>query len=228
MNVNDLNKQKLYQLVDRLVCGELDEDQRFELLTYLEHKPEYWRQVGIAFMEAQSWTEAIVPERPESRLKIHEAQIISPSFDPKSRTNRGRWNWLPLMAAICLISFTFGWLFKQVSEGDGNSESIIAKDLTSSPVAKSDEMVWATIDSRVMLIPIQGARVQVPVRIEDGKIQRSSYSPEISDYEMAQFRRHGIALKPEKKFISGTLPDGRNVAIPLDGFVATHTPQMVN
>lgn len=228
MNINDFNKQKLDLLVDRLVCGELDEDQRFELLTYLEHKPEYWRQVGIAFMEAQSWTEAMVPERPENRLKIHQAQIITASIDPKSRTNRKRWNWIPLIAAMCLISFTFGWLFKNVSEGDGNSESNIAKEVTSSPITRSDELVWATIDSRVMLIPIQGARVQVPVRMEDGKIQPGSFSPEISDYEMAQFRRQGIALKPEKKFISGKLPDGRNVAIPLDGYVATHTPQVVN
>ena len=45
--------------LDRLVDGELPDTQRRELLTSLEQQPDGWRQCALAFLEAQSWGEAL-------------------------------------------------------------------------------------------------------------------------------------------------------------------------
>jgi hypothetical protein len=47
------------QILDRLVDGELAEIERREVLQTLERQPDGWRQCALAFLEAQSWGEAL-------------------------------------------------------------------------------------------------------------------------------------------------------------------------
>jgi hypothetical protein len=50
---------ELSVLMDRLVCGELDELVRGRLLEWLEADPRRWRACGLAFLEAQTWSQAL-------------------------------------------------------------------------------------------------------------------------------------------------------------------------
>jgi hypothetical protein len=47
------------QILDRLVDGELGESERREVLQTLERQPDGWRQCALAFLEAQSWGDAL-------------------------------------------------------------------------------------------------------------------------------------------------------------------------
>src|SRR5262245_12355403 len=50
----------VYQrLIDRLATGDLDEHRRRELLNWLDERPTRWRRCGLAFLEAQTWNEAL-------------------------------------------------------------------------------------------------------------------------------------------------------------------------
>ncbi len=46
-------------LIDRLVCGEIDEPARGRLLAWLEEQPTRWRLCGLAFLETQVWSHAL-------------------------------------------------------------------------------------------------------------------------------------------------------------------------
>jgi hypothetical protein len=61
------------QILDRLVDGELAEAERREVLQTLERQPDGWRQCALAFLEAQSWGDALteLARHPESFSKDH-------------------------------------------------------------------------------------------------------------------------------------------------------------
>src|SRR5258707_481533 len=52
-------ERELPGLLDRLVCGELDELPRGRLLEWLDEDPLRWRACGLAFLEAQTWSQAL-------------------------------------------------------------------------------------------------------------------------------------------------------------------------
>jgi len=93
--------------IDRLVDGQLTEPQRRRLLTRLDHQPDGWRRCALAFLEAQSWREALGPMvRPESPVSV------APATRPVAR--RGgrpkRLGALAAMAASFLAAFWVGSL----------------------------------------------------------------------------------------------------------------------
>lgn len=58
-------------LIDRLVCSEIDDAARGRLIAWLEAEPTRWRLCGLAFLEAQMWQEA-----------FREGVSVAPSFQP--------------------------------------------------------------------------------------------------------------------------------------------------
>jgi hypothetical protein len=55
-NMNQANPEAQ---LDRLVDGELSEDDRRSLLLQLDHEPEGWRRCALAFLEAQCWKQEL-------------------------------------------------------------------------------------------------------------------------------------------------------------------------
>src|SRR5688572_17851334 len=86
-------------LFDRLVDGELSNDERRNLLQRLERAPEGWRRCALAFLEAQEWGR-------ELRGVAHTAETL-PQFDLASRAVGARpWSqsgW----AALCMVAASF-------------------------------------------------------------------------------------------------------------------------
>ena len=79
---------------DLLVDGELDEKDRRELLSRLDHEPDGWRRCALAFLQAQAWQQALGP-----MVSPAEARAAGPLGRPRSgaaRLGAGIWStcWL--------------------------------------------------------------------------------------------------------------------------------------
>ncbi|QVL32141.1 hypothetical protein KIH39_25445 [Telmatocola sphagniphila] len=96
------NNLELSQLIDRLVDGELPEQDRQALLRRLEIEPDGWRTCALTFLEAQTWRATFreVAEAPR--------QEIMPAKSTKSKFG---WGFIPrvaLLAASLLLTFYLG------------------------------------------------------------------------------------------------------------------------
>lgn len=99
-----------HQVFDRLVDGELPDQQRRDLLALLDDEPGAWRSCALAFLEAQSWRddlraigqELLAPPKPHHRVAAKpnskwQLPSLSAGIGP-----------LPLAACV-LLSLAMGW-----------------------------------------------------------------------------------------------------------------------
>ncbi len=101
--------------VDRLVCGELDETARKELLEWLEADPVRWRMCGVAFLEVQTWSRAI--ERSSARAEHSGASAVvveRPSTRRPSVRGKAFIRQATVVAAV-LIAFGSGFACRNFS-----------------------------------------------------------------------------------------------------------------
>lgn len=105
-------------MFDRLVDGELSTDQRQVLLASLDERPEAWRRLALAFVEAQTWQNSM-----RRIVAPQEPQLIAPAAPSPSeersaavaRPSRSRRSWhlaagpSLAIAAGLLLAFTVGW-----------------------------------------------------------------------------------------------------------------------
>lgn len=85
-------------LLDRLVDGELREEEYRKVLRDLESQPDGWRRCALAFLEAQAWGREFRSLRNESQVKD-----VKPAEPSQQR--RGSWFYLGAMAVACAASF---------------------------------------------------------------------------------------------------------------------------
>jgi len=103
------------QILDRLVDGELAETERREVLQTLERQPDGWRQCALAFLEAQSWGEAL------TQLARHpEEAVPGQSESAESQKSSGA-----AAAALTIRS--------DASEGDGGGNVLAVSGRHGSP-----------------------------------------------------------------------------------------------
>jgi len=76
------------QILDRLVDGELAETERREVLRTLERQPDGWRQCALAFLEAQSWGEALtqLARHPEEVARVQSESTDSQQLSGAAAT----------------------------------------------------------------------------------------------------------------------------------------------
>ena len=104
------------QILDRLVDGELADGERREVLQTLERQPDGWRQCALAFLEAQSWGEAL------TQLARHpEEAVRAPTESADSQQSSGA-------AATALT------IQSERSEGDGGGNVLAASGGQGSPL----------------------------------------------------------------------------------------------
>jgi hypothetical protein len=90
------------RLIDRLVDGELSDDERGELLSRLDQSAEGWRTLALAFLEAQTWRSALHTERdPKPQVERRLPAMVQPRRD---RTLL----WLATCVATALLAFGVG------------------------------------------------------------------------------------------------------------------------
>ena len=101
MNTPNMNPEAVNDAVlDSLVDGELNEDDRRQLLVKLESEPTGWRRCALAFLEAQRWRrEMTVLARPPvaapraPATQVPTASTASPVPSPSPATRGGQVPW---------------------------------------------------------------------------------------------------------------------------------------
>src|SRR5262249_32693931 len=89
------------RLLDRLVDGELPNAERRALLLRLESEPDGWRRCALAFLESQSWREAVGPLAAAAPIPSR------PIRTPRRRRSVAR---LTAVAASLAAAFALGWV----------------------------------------------------------------------------------------------------------------------
>ena len=112
--------------LDLLVDGELDEPRRRELLARLEAAPEGWRRCALAFLEAQSFREALFGAKADAAPAVatraaavseSEPPPVSPSEPDRSARRMRHTQLIGAMAASFLVAVGVVWIFR----GGGDS-----------------------------------------------------------------------------------------------------------
>jgi hypothetical protein len=109
MQINEQMESK-DQWIDRLVDGELSDDERRALLAKLDAEPDSggWRRCALAFLEAQAWREAFAPVA--ARALPVPAPVVAVRRPPRLAMIKTP----AALAASVLLAFSVGWF----SRGD--------------------------------------------------------------------------------------------------------------
>src|SRR5436189_691179 len=214
--------------VDRLVCGELDETARQQLLTWLEAEPARWRICGVAFLEAQAWSRAIERwPRADDGAGGSSSAILRLAPDGPRKRRHALVHRATIGAAV-VIAFGLGLAFRDFSTPaqraaetaavSGDVPGTTGQDLPdgdSNPASKQ-ESVLATLNvetgngfghSTPIHFPV------VPAAIDENRVQELA---EIPDYVRQQWERRGYKVSLERRFLFAKLADGQKVVVPVD------------
>ena len=169
MNLSD--EQRDAMRIDRLVDGELSDDERRHLLASLEAQPDGWRRCALAFVEAQTWRGAMsgllrenaAPAGPSVSLSVAETSGsagASPSQNETSRSHLGTWF---AVAASVVVAFGLG---RQSGVMRSASEPA-SQQIASTPAVPNDKA-----DSPRLERAARGDAVTLVVNDRDGVPQR--------------------------------------------------------
>jgi hypothetical protein len=193
--------------IDRLVDGELDTTERRALLARFEREPDGWRRCALAFLESQSWREALrLRAEPVASGVNGLSQTLSPPPRESTSTWRPRrWRRLAAIAAGWIVAFAAGWM-----TGGGSRETTpgMASRTTQAPgVARPDRETNNSPTTRPVSI------AEVPVLKIRQPSEPASPAPETIRRSL---EHRGFQVEPRQGLVSVKLKDGRRVALPVD------------
>jgi hypothetical protein len=229
-----ISEDDLPGLLDGLVCGELDESARGRVLAWLEEEPARWRRCGLAFLEAQTWSQALwqfpggdVADQSPGR-SVRGAENAAPGRG-KPRHARIR---AALTAAAVLVAFGLGFALRQPTGGQHQPGVPPVAGDRSPPsnnevlpdehrgAAGAGEPVLALLDVQA------GGRFgkQTPIHIPvvpavAGTGESAPRQPaEIPEYVRQQWERRGYKVSLERRYVFARLPGGQRVVVPVEQF----------
>ena len=116
--------------LDRLVDGELSEEERRQLLESFERNPDRWRQCACAFLEAQEFESALkYVDDAETVASPPAARVTSKAYDHADTASSNAKGWWLALAACLLIGFSLG----QLGQGGDSHHPTVASDTPSQP-----------------------------------------------------------------------------------------------
>lgn len=217
----------LSRAIDRLVDGELSDEEQVRLLRRLDAEPRGWRRLALAYVEAQAWgrdfRQTLAPaDRPMS--------VVCPLPPPGSRARTGNSRWL--LAAVCVSCLSVGfWLSLPFFRGGmsstardqpGDFQESVAKAVKSVPKMTADDP--AGIQGSPTMVRVRSAsqggesqEVDVPlIRASqvnpDWLHSRGTLSPKVR----RDLRNAGHDVEEFRRLIPFELEDGRWGVIPVD------------
>lgn len=205
---------ELTPLIDRLVDGECDEDERRALLLRLDAEPDGWRRCALAFLEDQAFRSALAG--PASPIPLVAPEPVRPAI------RRPSWR-LPRWAiAACLIAATFavGFALGGASRGGRSVEVARTHDPRpdrdrETPGGAIRKVGWASL--RVDAGGEEAVR-RVPILAGPGLDEKwlESRPSAVPEYIRAQWERDGYQVAERRQLLSLNLDDGRRMAIPVE------------
>jgi hypothetical protein len=224
---------------DRLVDGELSEEQRRNMLAGLDREPGGWRRCALAFLEAQCWkdsfrdwaTDRVAAAGSPTPPKV--LSVLRPKSHWLARVRTGMAMAACFMAALLIGSFLpLGRHVPTTSPAAPDTTNQVASLRDGGPtVADSTGGDTRDVQSEtapggawrlVTLSPSDGrhgdAAVQVPA-VERSNIDeawRRSVPAAIPDDVLQALRRTGHEVQQRREFVPVPMNDGRMLVVPVD------------
>jgi hypothetical protein len=205
--------------IDRCVDRELDDEQQRQLLTWCEEHPGAWRDLALAFVEAQAWGHAFKQWSSErthqNATKIRRATM----------TRVTPWFWLSAALLVCTVSLV-GYQMSQQSgpahpvSSTGHTAESASPDAAqdsepSTPKGKADAIYMLVDDEQR-----DGVRpVQIPL-IDLAEIDSVRMVPNQSTHRdvWKQLQQSGHRVTHQRIWYPVGLDDGRQVVLPVDNY----------
>lgn len=222
--------------IDRLVTGDLSENERALVLQHARACPEFWQRIAIAFLESQAWSESLsdlalhsTPNSPTA-LSLSVLTGDHPLTNVNGETFFPSFRWLSLgtIAASALLAFIAGWVSRPTSNPNSESQ-VLSTSNSEADSNASTQWVWATVERAPFDVPMRGARMQIAVRMVDGKpVESSASSIQISEYQEQLLNRRGLSITKDFHFVTAILPDGTDVAIPYENLSTRPSKRIID
>jgi hypothetical protein len=195
------------RLFDRLVDGELPDRERRELLVRLEKVPDGWRRCALAFLEAQTWRQALgsVAGTAESSARSVVLTGETPVPPPVPRGGQGRKQifWRPVarltgLAAGLAFAFALGWTYhggleQTAPSPDVNRQAGSVADQSNQP--PSDASVKVAVEHSSPTKPAEAAAAIAPI--------------------VKNLQQRGYSVETQQRLVSMESKDGRKVKLPV-------------
>ncbi len=215
-NQNPISMEEL----DRLVDGELAEDERRRLLRRLEEEPAGWRRCALAFLENQTWGEVF--QQPASR-------DVEPEHLPRNRAAGqspfgAKHGWLNgfALAASLLLAFFLGrqeWTFTSDPNG-APAENQIAESPVTPPSLPNPGNSPDPAQARTVTVSLGGGQpaLEVPLAESPGTMRPwlSGQTPLVSNEFLDAWQQHGHEVRRQRSIVPAQSTDGQRVLIPLE------------
>jgi hypothetical protein len=226
--------------VDCLVCGELNETDRQQLLAWLEAEPDRWRLCGVAFLEAQVWSQAINRWPPTDDRSGDVTSAIARRLPQRSATSRRALYRQAGIAAAVVVAFGLGMACHDFSTpvpratettaatSDTTAASESDNDFIPPTVPSKHESVLASLNVETGEGLGRSTPIQIPVvpaATDQGRVQERAA---ISDYVRQQWERRGYNVSVERRFLFAKLADGQQVVVPVEQLHVNPVPVHIN
>jgi hypothetical protein len=252
MNILEEFRRDASRVLDRLVDGELGQQERRQLLASLDDEPGAWRQCALAFLEAQNWrlqlsriaSEPLVDQltAPAAHAVSHEPFPLEGVRNQVTRPGSLGTGYLGAMLAIAaslLLAFGLGTRYPSVGGESDSRGALVANQSDSntkeSATAGNDTRpeLASTADAPLRTLTLKptgddsGEPIELPL-IEsdaDGAIAASARPSALSGSLTSQFEKDGFVVDRQQRLWPVDLPDGRRVLVPVEE-VDIRTPQV--
>ena len=219
------------RVLDRLVDGELTDEQEREILLQLERDPSGWRRCALAFLEAQAFRQEF-----GSMLSV-------PTERPVSRRPAQRYRWggyggtLLAMAASFLVALFVGTQLpgpwrrpapadpspNYLAEGTSNGQQPVARPERPAEIPLEVPRQPQTPSAPVWMVELAGPDgesepIRVPAverdSIDEDWLQNlpAAIPPEV----VRQWERIGHPIRQRRRLLPFRLNDGRQLVVPVD------------
>jgi hypothetical protein len=212
--------------IQRLVDGELSRSEIQQLLQTANSQPDVWRELAVAFVEDRifasesrrfSQSEGRVLEPAASPAAIPPAAGGMPGSAnqrPSAWRNTGLW-----LAAAAMMICAAGLGFLVGRDQGSNVQATGPNLIANSPQPRPEAAENLAAPYTFQLVDNQGRPIPdaaVPLMTEE-VAKRLGYNPAQATIPAAlqsQFRRAGLELEPEIKYIKNQIDDGRRFSLP--------------
>jgi hypothetical protein len=234
---NDTNEIEMHGLLERLVSGELGEAGRGRVLTWLDADTGRWRLCGLAFLEAQTWSETFDALTTEVRTRGAQGAASVPIQRPRERHIDAPIRTTALALGL-VIAFTAGLLARGMLPGSDTNQvspaAVIAESGQSGPgvetvqAAAPDAPLMATVSLPPGAPGIPPAEVRFPV-VKGDQLRPDDRPvlPQLPDHVRRQWERQGYQFDAERRFLLARLPDGEQVAVPIERLLVSYVGNKV-
>jgi len=225
-------------LLDRLVCGELDETARGRVVEWLEADPVRWRLCGLAFLEAQVWSQALADWPGASAGRAPAVEQLS--VPEESRRRHPAMRLVLAGLALCIV-FGLGLAMRDivvprqmpVEQPIARQGPPVLEDQVSNggtPDALSGkEPVLAALDVQSGSRLGSTTPIRIPVVPADPDLSLDvRHTAEIPDYVRQQWERRGYKVSFERRYLFARLPDGRQIVVPVEQLIVNPTRVQIN